>query len=204
MTKYFMSGTPLAELERIMMTPPRPHYRNAPSYISNPAGQPNGKEVVYWQLVKKTFSGLSSGELWQRIREVSGGKEASQFLNKVHGKRMTEFCLELWKGMDGKPSSLWLAAIFLLTSSEKLWSCARGCIHCYGIDFGHIVLGSVSLQEYVLYQSARSIWDAYACISVADLADRRLVEDSTLSLIVDAAVISRYGTVRFPDEKEAE
>ena len=204
MTKHFLSGTPLEGLERQMMAAPRPFRCRYPTANDTPVEQPKGRELAYWQLVKQAFPGQSHNALWQRVKEVSKGKDASQFLDKAHGRRMADFCQELWKGMSGKPNSPWLSIVFLLTSSETLWSRARGCIHCYDVDFSHIMLRSVSLQEYVLYQTARSIGCAHPCISATELSNRELVKDSTLSLIVDAAVIARYGTVRFPDEKEAE
>ena len=52
---------------------------------------------------------------------------------------------------------------------------------------------ALSEQEYVIFQLAKGIWLGQRTISVPELCDRELVEDRTLSLILDAALIAHYG-----------
>ena len=52
---------------------------------------------------------------------------------------------------------------------------------------------TLSEQEYVLFQAAKGIWQSQRTITIPELCDRKLVEDKTLELILNAALIAHYG-----------
>lgn len=85
--------------------------------------------------------------------------------------------------------------MYLLTATETLRRCAIPRVFdLWGIDIrGWRAMRTLSEQEYVLYQAAKGIWLNQRTISVPELCDRELVEDKTLSLILDALLIAHYG-----------
>ena len=52
---------------------------------------------------------------------------------------------------------------------------------------------TLSEQEYVLFQAAKGIWQSQRTVTIPKLCDRKLVEDKTLELILNAALIAHYG-----------
>ena len=52
---------------------------------------------------------------------------------------------------------------------------------------------TLSEQESVLFQAAEGIWLGQRTITIPELCDRKLVEDKTLELILNAALIAHYG-----------
>ena len=54
-------------------------------------------------------------------------------------------------------------------------------------------LNSISTQDYVLYQAAKGIFHGTLGATSEELADRDLVGNNTLLLVLSAALIARYG-----------
>ena len=99
-----------------------------------------------------------------------------------------------------KITSRWLSTVFLLASSDQLWE--RSTLgNCWNISCPSQLkknVGALSLQDYALYQAAKTFQTGNQHITYTDLIDPELVDDSTLRLIVDAMMILRYGDAVLP------
>ena len=62
-----------------------------------------------------------------------------------------------------------------------------------GIYFDRIRLGSVTLEQYILFHAARDGYRGTKHIRLSELTDRELIPDEILRLIVNAFVMERYG-----------
>ena len=62
-----------------------------------------------------------------------------------------------------------------------------------GIYFNQVRLGSVTLEQYILFHAAKDAYHGTKHIRLSELTDRELVPDEILRLIVNAFVIERYG-----------
>ena len=87
----------------------------------------------------------------------------------------------------------YLAVLYLLSSSEELWERSRPAFHSGTIDFSAVKLGGIRVQEYTLYRAAKGIWNGKLGVGADDLADRELISDHTLLLILNAALIASFG-----------
>ena len=56
-----------------------------------------------------------------------------------------------------------------------------------------IRLGSVTLEQYILFHAARDVYLGTKHIRLSELTDRELIPDEILRLIVNAFVMERYG-----------
>ena len=81
------------------------------------------------------------------------------------------------------------------SAPETLRRCAIPRIFdLWGIDIrSWSAVRTLSEQEYVLFQAAKGIWQSQRTITIPELCDRKLVEDKTLELILNAALIAHYG-----------
>lgn len=61
------------------------------------------------------------------------------------------------------------------------------------IYFDRVRLGGVTLAEYILFHAAKDVYYGTKHISLSELADRELVADELLRLIVNALVIEKCG-----------
>ena len=87
-----------------------------------------------------------------------------------------------------------MAAVYLLTSDETLWAAAAPAIQSREIDYLKIRLNVLSPQQTALYQAVRGFSAGTILLTPDLLADSRQADDDTLRLIVNAALIARYGT----------
>ena len=222
MTKYYAADTPLADLERIMMSVPRftprhsglvilCHYHYRPQDVecrlctqfqrkrcaaTACPWLPERLEAgtaTYGELVAGCFQGLDHQPLKRRIAAVTAGKARLSGGGREHRQRF-----EHWQSANGprcakRIRDQWLAALFLLTSSEKLWARTWSAITWNSIDFSQVTLRDIDPQDYAVYQAAKGLCTGRLKITSAELADEELVNDATLRLIIDAALIARYG-----------
>lgn len=222
MAKYFVSDTPLAELERVMMSIPRftprhsgvvilCHFHYRPQDVAcglctqyqrkkcGAAACPWLSErleagtVSYAELVAECFRGLGSDALSRRINALTAGKTRLSHADPAHRQRMDRWRQDNGSRCAKRISPQWLAALFLLTASGKLWERTCSGVDWNLVDFSKITLRDITAQDYALYQMAKTLCTGKLKITAEDLADEELVSDATLRLIIDAALIARYG-----------
>lgn len=221
MTKYFLKDTPLAELERQMMTPPnfsprgggqtvlcRFRYRPEDVVCKHCTEYRRGgctEEVCPWleervEAGTVTYTSLAAEfyrkwlgtALGERIQELLRGKQSIAYYDSAHTDRLALYALFLARHRSDHRA---LAAMYLLTVTETLRRCAIPRIFdLWGIDIrSWSAVRTLSEQEYVLFQAAKGIWQSQRTITIPELCDRKLVEDKTLELILNAALIAHYG-----------
>ena len=217
MPQYFMKSTPLAGLERQMMTPPsflprgggtarsRFHYqkedvdckycteyrqrRCAAEICPHIPERLEAGAVGYPELVRACFHGLPHPALSLRIRTLTQRRPVFAFKDGAHCQRMRG-CLY---GDMAQAGQLTTAAVYLLTSDECLWAAAAPAIQSREIDYMKIHLNRFTLQQTALYRTARGLSAGTILLAPDVLADRRQTDDDTLRLIVNTSLIARYG-----------
>ena len=127
-----------------------------------------------------------------RIQELLRGKRSIAYYDSAHTDRLALYALFLARHRSDHRA---LAAMYLLTATETLRRCAIPRIFdLWGIDIrSWSAVRTLSEQEYVLFQAAKGIWQSQRTITIPELCDRKLVEDKTLELILNAALIAHYG-----------
>ena len=96
------------------------------------------------------------------------------------------------KDVTRKPP-IFLAALHLLTADADLWAAVKRAVTENGIDFSWAKLRGISMDNYTLYQTAKSIYTGEKQITAADLADENMVNDDLLKVIMGAILIACYG-----------
>ena len=217
MSKYFVRDTPLAELERMMMAVPRfeprrsgrailcryrpqsadVDCRNCLQYHRRGCGsltclylteRLQAGAVTLEELAAETVRPWKHLKLKQRAVGIACHANSFRFEGQLHIARM----LKLTQGEE-TVSSRWLAAVYLLSAHASLWQQTLAAVTPGQIDFDSVRLRSDTVQEYVLYRAAKGVRSGTLGATSEELADPELVDDSTLLLVLCAALIARYG-----------
>lgn len=230
--KYFMGGTPLAAIERQMMAVPRfsprcssqqkaKNYRYTAEDVDCQYceqfshGKCTSKScpwmlermqagvVRYIDMVKTCLKGNPNRRLSARITSAYADEDGIRYRSEGHRERMgvcLNNFLSAWPGNE--PDPIWLATVFLLTASERIWNSCSNAVTPLAIDLRGIALTSPSTQDYAIFQMARSLLDHNQRISEYELADRTLIHDSTFTLLLDGMVLAEYGVALLPEGSE--
>ena len=188
MGRYFAQDTSLAGLERLMMTPP--------NFV------PSGGGITLICTIRERGGTSALEELIQELvrpwehtglkrRAVQLIRSAGRFLfdGQLHEMRLLKLTGGNGKAVSGK----WLAAAYLLSSSASLWQRTLPAITQERIDFDAVKLGDSNIRDYTLYRAAKGLYHGKLSIAADELADTELVSDNTLLMILNAALIVRFG-----------
>ena len=218
MGKYFVRGTPLAELERQMMMVPnfapcgsssavlcryRPtaadvDCRNCLQYRRRScrslsclylSERLEAGVVRMDELIVETVRPWKHLPLRQRAVGLACREERFHFEGQLHIMRMAE----MTKVEADYVNSRWLATVYLLSAHAGLWRKTLFAVRPDQVDFAIVRLGESTVQEYVLYRAAKGICSGTLGATSEELADPELVDDGTLLLILCAVVTVRYG-----------
>ena len=97
-----------------------------------------------------------------------------------------------------------LAALFLLTSDNKLWNRAKHAVSVNQIDFKDINVVGIGLNGYALCKTAEDLYRGTANIDLGDLGDPEIIEGKIFSVIQSALEIRRDGVCALTLNKEGE
>lgn len=146
--------------------------------------------VGYEEAIMETIprSPRMDARLNQAIRRFSG----SLFLDSGHRLRMDE----LKTRQGGRPhrdTHAYIAAMYLLTSNEAIYTRTAGCFSRFGIEFDRANKKEISPHDYTLLSAAKDIYTDSASLTISDLAIPEVVDTVAFSLIINAMLIARYG-----------
>ena len=222
MSRYFMYGTPLGGIEQLMMLAPNFPQRRSGIVINNhfnceggikicdgcaakikSRGNPSdcfcfkekleADEIEYTDLIRDCFGRIKNYALKDRLKLLSNSFTDELFLNHKHKERFNHVQhnqdIEVWER-----SASYLAVIFLLTADEILWNISEHAVCLNGFDFSNIHLRQISTEGYAIYQMAKTIWTGKESIEISEIADVDLIDDKTFKAIINASLITRYGT----------
>ena len=187
MTKYFLRDTPLAGLERQMMTPPhfsprgggqmilcRFRYRpedvackHCTKYRRKQCTMPvcpwieeraEAGAVTYSSLAADYYRNWQSGRLGERIAELLSNKKAVAYYDAAHTSRFLFYYPYLLRHHGDDTGRRRLATMYLLTATESLCRAVPNIFGLWSIRLsGWDTVRAMSEQEYVLYSTRLSL-----------------------------------------------
>ena len=190
MSGFFCNSPRLQLLERQMRQPPGYRPRGQGWMFDMEEWKSRGN---YSEIVDCVISRMQMEHLKKRIQEVFGNAEKELiFYDSRHRNDFSSLLLgRRKKNLCGLPN--YAAAVFLLSADENLWEKVSKQVLDTGIYFDRIRLGSVTLEQYILFHAARDVYLGTKHIRLSELTDRELIPDEILRLIVNAFVMERYG-----------
>ena len=221
MSKLYMYGTELGELEQLMMLVPNfmprksgvivIHGINSQVPVSkchlytteesrrqkNETDDLKSERNVlefdsYKDIVFTCFKRHRSFRLNERLIELVRDYDGEIFLNEIHRLRFYSVC-RLQDVTYESQNPFYLSVLYLITADENLWSVAKDHVYSEDVDFKGMHLGGINTDGYALYQTARTIWLGREYIQLAEIADKTLIGDMAFKAIINAILISKYG-----------
>ena len=221
MSKLFMYGTSLEGIEQLMVMVPNFQPRRSGIVINNYFNCEGGvkgcnsvinfsnrcndceyihssflsnmDKVSYKGLINECFRKIRNYSFKDRLKHLSDSFKGEVFLNSNHKERFYRVVYE--QDLDIYDiSPRYIAVIFLLTSDETLWNLLEHTVKPNGFGFNKCNLKQISTEDYARYQMAKTIWTGKESIEISEIADVDLIDDKTFKAIINASLITRYGT----------
>ena len=116
----------------------------------------------------------------------------TKFKSAWHRKTFTEF---ITANVHNPYSSRneYVAAVFLLSADKFLWKRSRRALTGYSVNFKSLNLSGISTEGYALFTAAKAIYHGGAGISMNELCDVDLIDDSTVATIFAGIMLFRNG-----------
>lgn len=105
-----------------------------------------------------------------------------KFKSALHRKTFTEFITANVKNPYLSRNE-YIAAVFLLSADKFLWKRARRALTGYSVNFSSLNLSGISTEGYALFMTAKAIYRGGVDISLHELCDADLIDDSTVMTI---------------------
>jgi hypothetical protein len=222
MSKFFMYGNDYQELEQLMMLVPNfmPR-RSGVIVVKKVEKKKEPKECQacdypisdccndipcinlaermvaglfdYAAIVEKYFNDNRAYQLNRRLDYLVRNFDGEIFLNPIHRSRFHSVCrLQNIHIEDRNPA--YLATLFLLTADNKLWCAAKEHIYLDSFDFKKMHLNGINTDGYAIYQTSRTIYTGREYIRQDEIADKTLINEQTFKMIINAMLLSKYGT----------
>ncbi len=150
-------------------------------------------EMEYKDLVKCCFAKIKNYSFKDRLKLLISNFKGDIFLNPKHKERFYRAIYEQDIDIyDIFPR--YIAVIFLLTYDEILWQLTEHTVKLNVFDFNNSNLKQISTEGYAIYQMAKTIWTGKESIEISEISDVDLIDDTAFKTIINASLITRYGT----------
>lgn len=218
MTARFMGGTPYASLEIEMQRPPGFRPRKSGMIISRCAcgtqecgcglcaykeGKSTGQTAKrYACLCERIVAGcMPLSKLMEDLTAEADEKPFSARVARLSRNLSPFFFLaghqerfdSLLDGTSNPADTdVLYAALYLLSADRFLWGKSVPAVKQDAIRFKEIRIYGVDLGGYVLFHTAKDLYQGTKHISLSELTDHELVSDEVFRLVINAFLIRRY------------
>lgn len=190
-TDYFCEAVQDYSFEQQMKQPPGYRPRGHGVFLAMDLDEM--RKDGYSGLMGLLVSKMQMEHLRKRIDKIfSSGEKELMFFNEQHRRFFYSLRAGQYEGyMMAAPR--FAGAVFLLSADVPLWEKAKSQITDNAIYFDQIRLGSVTLEQYILFHAAKDVYHNKKHIRLSEMSDRELIPDEVLKVIVNAFVIGRCG-----------
>lgn len=200
---YFMAGTQLAGVERLMREGgeccPMKRLRDQAVADFFLTRNQRAAASTYEEQLAHLMKRIPDMDFRKRVEKMAEeiGEKGGVYRNENHERHF-----ELLKEYPGlvplREKPAYAAGLFLLSADERLWKSSRDAVTPKEIHFWDIRLAESGTDGYVLFHMARDFYYGTDFVKLADLVDQELVEDSIFRLIIHAGFIRELGINNIP------
>ena len=145
--------------------------------------------IGYTEALDETFLELTP--LRRRVKLVSACSH-SFWKDEQHRQRFA--AAQAIFGIYRKRNTpAYYAALYLLTSDDSLFRRTADCVRKKKIDFQFADVRNMTVSQYALYKTAKSLYNESSEVSIDEFADPSLFGLEEFKTAVNAMLISRYG-----------
>ena len=145
--------------------------------------------IGYAEALDETF--LEFAPLRRRVKLVSACSH-SFWKDEQHRQRFAaaQAILGIYRKRN---TPAYYAALYLLTSDDSLFRRTADCVRKKKIDFRFANVRNMTVSQYALYKTAKSLYNESSEVSIDEFADPSLFGLEEFKTAVNAMLISRYG-----------
>ena len=147
--------------------------------------------VSYEEALAALFNHRST--LYPRIRRMLQSGVKSIWLEPEHRWRM-EVCSARQTCRRRRDKSRYAGAVYLLTATPELTERTKECFWNRAIHFQCVLRRGIGIQDYTLLSAARGIYQGKGGLTVSELMDPEIVDDTVFQLVVNGLLIAAYGS----------
>ena len=144
----------------------------------------------YREALKETLFEKKAVNKWLHLVELCNGND---FWKDADHKRRFEIAQAIFGINRKRNTPAYYAALYLLTSEDKLFKRVADCFTKTRIDFRFADLYGITPEGYAIYKTAKCLYAESAEVGADEIADPELFGLSEFRLAINAMLISRYG-----------
>ena len=213
MTARFMRGTPYAALEIEMQRPPGFRPRKSGTIISRCACSTQECDCSLCAHKEKNGTGQTAKRCSCLCEQILAGCTP---LSKLMGDLTAEAAEKPFVARVARVSEDFSSIFFLAGHQERfdslldgksnpadtdVWGKSVPAVKPDAVNFKEIQIHGVDLGGYVLFHTAKDLYQGTQHISLSELTDPELVGDEIFRLIIHALLIRRYGLEAISTER---
>ena len=142
------------------------------------------------QIMDAVFMNIRNSRFRERLSLFT--MESENKIMNYYGKKHESDFTQALERID--PNNLRvLSAVYLLTANAQLWRRVQNQVEKNCIHFDRMNLGSVDEKAYTLFCCAKDLYLGTKHITIADLADEKLISHKMFVIICNALAIRRFG-----------
>lgn len=145
--------------------------------------------VGYEELIANTF--YYRTELYRRLQTSIKTFPGTMWADDEHESR---FLYATAGSYDVFLTPHYYAAVYLLTADADLYHRCSGCFMKSGVYFRNVRIQGISPFGYTLYSYAKMLNSGRKKLPTDELTDTETISDEAFTLIVNAAIIAKFGT----------
>jgi hypothetical protein len=146
-------------------------------------------DIGYTEALDETF--LEFAHLRRRVKLVSACSH-SFWKDEQHRQRFAA-AQAIFGIYRNRNTPAYYAALYLLTSDDSLFRRTADCVRKKKIDFQFADVRNMTVSQYALYKTAKSLYNESSEVSIDEFADPSLFGLEEFKTAVNAMLISRYG-----------
>ena len=221
MSRMFMRGTKLENMEAMMMNVPNFTKTERGTYVFKSSANTNSGECIYCADYRKSkgckhdccpymiqriemgavsyetiindcFRAATTRGIKRRLESLVKYFDGVMFWSDEHKYLFDSMLGEVSLVYDA-PNLDYVAAIYMLTTTSELWNQVKDSVYLNNINFRNIKIKDVSVDSYAFYQAAKTIYTGEIKIEDKEMADNQIISSDAFKIMVHGKLVEKYG-----------
>ncbi len=147
-------------------------------------------EMALKDMIIPMFKECDDKKFRMRLKKVWKSFTGEWFLSSFHKDRFYHYFENVRKSK--RKDKKYFAALYLLTSQEKIWQRAINGVTRKENDFNKINIKGVNVNSYAIYWYAKNIYQGIESLDWNEISDESIIGGFTFKMIINRLIIEEY------------
>ena len=148
--------------------------------------------VSYETVMNDCFRDVTTRGMKKRLEALVQHFDGRMFWSDEHKYLFNSMLREVNLVYD-TPNFDYVATLYMLTTSSKLWNQIKDEVYLNGIDFKKMKIKDLGVDSYAFYQAAKTIYTNEIKIEDKEMADNRIISSDALKIMAHGKFVEKYG-----------